>query len=245
VSLISSIIGYSQTSKAVNAEVGAGNTALGNIQGAATAGNNVISTALGESNNILGATNSTEQQNLNPYQQLGTSGTAAVQGALNNPFAFNPNTIASNPDYQFQLQQGTQAVQRAAAANGTLSSGGTAKAIDQFSQGLASNEIGQAYNQALSTYQTNLGAGQSAVNTGLQGTGLSQAAYQNYGNLASQNTTNEATQAANIGINAANAQTPVLEGIGNAQAAGSIKQGNIWGGFVNNVSNDAAAALAA
>ena len=60
---------------------------------------------------------------------------------------------AQMPGYQFQLQQGEQAIQNSAAARGGLLSGGTAKALDQYSQGLASTDYQQLYNQALTQYQ--------------------------------------------------------------------------------------------
>jgi hypothetical protein len=46
----------------------------------------------------------------------------------------------TSPGYQFRLDQGNQAVQRSAAARGILGSGATMKAIDRYSQGLASSE---------------------------------------------------------------------------------------------------------
>lgn len=54
------------------------------------------------------------------------------------------NKILSNlPGYQFQLQQGSQAVQRNLAAQGLLQSGAAGKALTQYGQGLAQNYAGQ------------------------------------------------------------------------------------------------------
>lgn len=54
------------------------------------------------------------------------------------------NKILSNlPGYQFQLQQGTQAVQRNLAANGLLNSGAAQKALTQYGQGVAQSYAGQ------------------------------------------------------------------------------------------------------
>ncbi len=261
--LIGSIVSSGQTSKAVNAIVGSLNTGIGNIQGAQTAGQNYITSATGQgqagisqavggANDVLAGVNASEQSNLNPYLQLGQTGVnnlntaLAPGGSLTSQFSFDPTKIAQNPDYQFQLQQGTQAVQRAAAANGTLQGGGTMKALDQFSQGLASNEIGQSYNQALNTFNTNrANAYQSLalpLSLGQQATGQSQSAYQNYGNLTGQNLTQGAAQNANLGLTGANLNanmgykgaqdiTSLLAQIGQAKAGGSIAQGKIWSGF--------------
>jgi hypothetical protein len=46
----------------------------------------------------------------------------------------------ATPGYQFQLQQGNQAIQNSAAASGNLLSGGTSAALDQYSQRLASTD---------------------------------------------------------------------------------------------------------
>lgn len=127
------------------------------------------------------------------------------QGA-NGPFApwtqqFTAPTAAqaaATPGYQFELGQGEQAIDASAAAQGGLLSGGTAKALDQYSQGLASTDYQQAYNNALTQYQqsynqyqqnqSNLfnryasiaGAGQTATGQlGQEG----QAASQNTGNI--------------------------------------------------------------
>ena len=51
------------------------------------------------------------------------------------------NTISSLPGYQFQLSQGTQAIDRSAASQGLLNSGATGKALAQYGQGLAQNYL--------------------------------------------------------------------------------------------------------
>ena len=60
---------------------------------------------------------------------------------------------AQYPGYQFQLQQGEQAIQDSAAAQGDLLSGKTVNAEDQYAQGLAQNDYTNVYNQRLQQYQ--------------------------------------------------------------------------------------------
>ncbi len=61
----------------------------------------------------------------------------------------NYSAILSNlPGYQFQLQQGTQAVDRNLAAQGLLQSGAAGKELQQYGQGLAQSYAGQ-YTQGL------------------------------------------------------------------------------------------------
>ena len=61
----------------------------------------------------------------------GTPDTAAMQTALE-----------AYPGYQFALGQGTQAIDRSAAAKGTLLSGGTLKDLTNYAQGAASSNFG-------------------------------------------------------------------------------------------------------
>ena len=85
--------------------------------------------------------------------------------------------MAKDPGYQARLQTGEQAVQGSAAAKGSVLSGGTLKALNDYSQQFASNEYGNYFNQALQGYNTNTGTQRNAMNDyysrlqGLYGTG--------------------------------------------------------------------------
>jgi hypothetical protein len=59
------------------------------------------------------------------------------------------------PGYQFALNQGEKAVQAGASANGSLLTGGTLNAEQQYGQGVADTNYNNVYNQALQTYGTN------------------------------------------------------------------------------------------
>lgn len=71
------------------------------------------------------------------------------------PFSFSGVNESNDPAYQFDLQQGEQAVQRSAAAQGGLVSGGAMKDLNDYAQGYASNQYQQSYQNALQGYQTN------------------------------------------------------------------------------------------
>ena len=79
------------------------------------------------------------------------------------PFAEGPFTAPTavtaqnDPGYQFRLDQGNQALQRSAAANGTLLSGGTQKALARYNQDYASGEFQNVYNRANQTFQNRYG----------------------------------------------------------------------------------------
>lgn len=181
-----------------------------------------------------------EQQKalLQPYVNTGVSGLEALNkavapgGSLTGQFAFDPTKIADNPNYQFQLSEGMKAVQRAAAAGGTLNSGGTLKALQQYAQGLASNEIGQSYSQDLSTFNTNRNATLQNISLPLQagqfGTSDLLNALQNYGNLFSSNTLGTAQ---NVGAD--------ITGAANAKAAGTVGAANAYSGALGGLANSA------
>lgn len=72
--------------------------------------------------------------------------------------AFSAPTAAqaqATPGYQFGLQQGEGALQAGAAAGGSLLTGGTQNALDQYAQNYADTNYNNVYNQALQTYGTN------------------------------------------------------------------------------------------
>src|ERR1022692_84566 len=75
-----------------------------------------------------------QQQQQNEAPWLNAGGTALGQlMAMPNFTSPTAAEAQATPGYQFQLQQGQQALQRSAAAKGGLLSGGTAKALDQYS----------------------------------------------------------------------------------------------------------------
>jgi len=72
----------------------------------------------------------------------------------------NDGGYSASPGFKFQLDQGTQAAERSAAARGILQSGGTQKAIARYATGLAAND----YDQYASRLAQLAGVGQSSVN---------------------------------------------------------------------------------
>ena len=130
---------------------------------------------------------------------------------------FNQN----NPQYQFLLKQGQQALDRSAAARGMGYSGAQMKAAQQFGQGLASQQYDKEYSRAsdeFSNYYNRLAAlaqgGQQAVQaTGNQGVQYGQNVGGTLGSLSTQLQNN-------------------IGQLGNARASGYIGQANaITGGL--------------
>jgi hypothetical protein len=125
------------------------------------AANNATNTQLGMYNQ-----NRADQA---PWRQAGGEAVNALEGWYGLPGAdgkVDPNAgaadtklIQSLPGYQFNLQQGNQAVQRDLAAKGLLGSGAAGKALTQYGQGYAMNES----NQYLNGLQSLAGLGQTSA----------------------------------------------------------------------------------
>lgn len=275
-SIINGIIGSNAAKGAGKTLANAGNQASNNIQnevqtdkgfvsGATSTGQGGIDAAKNQANDVLKSTNDTEQKNLNPYLQAGTQGVTAFSnaiapgGSLTAQFAApTAAEAAATPGYQFQLDQGNQAIARSAAAGGTLGSGGTAKALDQYSQGLASTYYQNAYNNALTGFQTNRNNNfqdlTALTGVGMQASGLSNQANQNYGNMTSANTTGAASGVANMGLQGAEFNSGIgLQGTiastndylqgQQGYASGQVGAGNAWSNAINGITGAAGAAF--
>lgn len=238
----------------------AGNAAKTQQQAAAAVtqqAKDAASTATQDVNSATGLANTTlagglqgQESVLAPYIQAGTSSLPQLQAALTgltspgSQFSFNPST---SPQLQFEQQQAQQALQRQAAAQGTVLGGGTARASNIMNTGLASTYLNQAFNQALEQYGTNrqntLAQIQGLTNlTGL-GYNATGAESQAIGNTAGQtaaNTIGAGRYAGDTGLMAAQIAEQATTGAANAQSAAQIAQGNAWGGAANNLGNTAA-----
>jgi hypothetical protein len=147
----------------------------------------------------------------------------------------------ATPGYQFALNQREGALQAGAAANGSLLTGGTLNAEQQYGQGLANTNYNNVYNQALQQYNTNYnvwanqqanqfnrlatlaGAGQTSAqqlgSEGLQSAGQVANTLSNTGQQVGQQYNNAAAATASGYIGSANAWG---QGIGGA--TGNLSQ---------------------
>lgn len=216
--------------------IGGGASILGGIFGsnASNSAANKVATADQQAASSLGNLGQvqfdSQGQALQPYLFAGQQGVNAFTqaiapgGDLAKQFSFDPAKIAENPNYQFVLQQGTKAVQQSAAAQGGLFSGGTLKALDQYSQGLATQTVNDAYAQAAGTFQMNHNNMFQNLTTATQ---IGQ-------NANNQEQANMALRA-NLFEAAANAQM----GVGAAQAQGTLGSAAAWTNALNGVAGNA------
>lgn len=84
----------------------------------------------------------------------------AIQPYLN--AKFEPGDLTQDPGYQFQREQGEQALNRSLGAKGGLFSGNAIKAGTEFNNGLADSTYNQAFQRFLQQNGQNLGAANAA-----------------------------------------------------------------------------------
>ncbi len=248
-------------------------TGLTGISGATSSGQQGIAGGVTDANKILQDSAQQQQALYNPYIQAGTNSLSQIQqlsgpgGALSRQFSFDPNNIANNPGYQFTLKQGEDAIQRSAAANGGLFSGGTMKSLAGYATGSAAQYENQLYNQALSTFQTNQQQALNQVGTlqGLAGLGgqATSASANALGTSAAGQSQNlygggiagaglglqgaqaagtlglaGATQQGNYGLQGSQIIGQTLTGGAQGQAAGQVGAANAWSNALASGSNN-------
>lgn len=84
---------------------------------------------------------------------------------------FGMSQFQADPGYAFRMSEGMKALERSAAARGGLLSGATLKSVQQYGQGLASQEYQNAFNRyqaeraaRLNPLQSLAGVGQTSAN---------------------------------------------------------------------------------
>lgn len=240
--------GQNGIASAINTGTANVNAAGANVNDAANAGNNTIASLYNDSRAAL-----------NPALASGAQGNTSLQAyAASNPqFNFDPSKYINSPGYNFQLQQGQDAIENTAAAQGLSQSGKVLTDLTKYGQGLASTYYNDAFNQAQGQFQTNqnttlsnlqalIGSGQAANNTNanLNTTVGSQMS----GNLTSAAGTNASLQtylaglgvqgqesSGQLGLQGANSAGNFAVGAGNANASGIIGQGSALSGGISNL----------
>lgn len=157
-----------------------------------------------------------EQQK--PYREAGYSALTDIAGMkpyLTHQYGPEDFTASIDPSYAWRLKQGQLATENALNRAGGMVSGNALTGLQDYTQGLASTEYGNAFNR----YQTQRG---NIYNTLASIAGL--------GQTSLGQTTQAGTAAAgNIG--------QALIGSGTAQAAGTVGAANALGGALQGVGN--------
>ena len=157
------------------------------------------------------------RKDLMPYKQAGDTALSQLMGQMTPDGYFNQTytgqDIYSDPSYQFRLQQGQDAIQSSAAAQGGLLSGATLKALQNYGQESASQEYSNAYNR-FNADQTNR--------------------YNRLSNLVGIGQ-NAAAQVGNAGAQTAQAVANNTMAGANSIAAGQVASANNWANTANNL----------
>ena len=172
-----------------------------------------------------------QQQNQQPWLQAGAGALSQMQ----NPYyqqQFNMSDFQEDPGYQFDLSQGQQAINRSAAASGSLASGGTLKALNNYSQQQASNEYQNAYNRFTNNQTQSFNRLASLAGLGQTANGQVGAAGENMANQVGANTMGAANAQGAAGIASANAYGGALNNLGSLGVQGAYLN-KYGGGGVN------------
>lgn len=214
---------------------------------AATAAAELQYKAAAEANALQDKQYQQNRADLAPWRDAGTSaldqlnGYLAPGGPLTQDFAykdFNPQNW-KDPGYDFRMAEGQKAIERSAAARGTVLGGGTLQALTRYAQGTASDEYAKSYDRyntdytrAFNTFnanKTNLfnrlsslaGVGQQTATTmGQLG--------QNYAGNVGENLTKAAQTGGDYATSAAA-----------ARASGYVGSANAWNNAIGNIGNNA------
>jgi hypothetical protein len=148
-----------------------------------------------------------------PWMQAGQTSLAQLLKMMSG--GYDHSQMASDPGFQFRMQEGQKALERSAAARGGLNSGGFMKGLARYSQGVASDEFGNRFNRL----------------AGIAGMG--QGSAQNLGALGGQHV----GQMNQLGGNYANSMSSLFGAVGNARSAGEMGVSNALGGAIRSVGN--------
>lgn len=156
------------------------------------------------------------RDDLLPFTQRGQEASSQLSDFVSNPdnqsFTARDFLNYRDPSYQWQLQQGQQALENSQAAGDGVLSGAALKGMQNYTQGLASTNYQNAYNNWFNTTNQN---------------------YTRLFNLANLGE-NAAAQTGSTGASLANTAANSMMAAGNAGAAGIIGAGNAVTGSINN-----------
>jgi hypothetical protein len=269
-SIVGGLLGSSASKKVAEQQAAAAAAAEGKVSSAVQAGqkaegesvavaNDQLKEGVTGANQTLSDVFAGQKENLNPYLQAGAQGTTSLADMFKNggeQFSFSPTDLQKTPGYQFQLEQGTEALKRQANATGAGGGGGTLAALMKYGQGLAGTTYNDAYNRALGTFQTNrqntMQGLMALTGIGQTATGQYNQAAQNFGDTTStnmmqggmgqaSNTMRASEFGSNLGMQGATSIADLMTQAGEAKAAGTVGSANAWNSALSGVGNAASA----
>lgn len=177
----------------------------------------------------------TAQKNQQPWIDAGKGALGDLTANLGDlTKGFDPSTVdvTQDPGYAFRLAEGQKALERSAAARGSTLGGAALKELTRYSQGVASQEYGAAYDRAFNTFQANQG---NRWNRLASLAGVGQTATQQLNSAGANFANNSASIVQNTGNNLAD----LAVGAGNAKASGYMGSANAWANALGGITNTA------
>jgi hypothetical protein len=175
-----------------------------------------------------------------PYREAGYNALAEMQRTARDvpgAFKFGMTDFTADPGYGFRFSEGQKALDRQAAARGGLISGGALKAATRFGQEMGSQEFGNAFNRALTSYNTGVASENQLYNRQAALSGIGQTATnlvgqagQNYGTSVGNALINQGANVGNARMVGANAYSSALSGIGSAYGRSPVSFSSLYGG---------------
>ena len=241
-----------------------------NLEAARTQANAILQAAR-ESNTLQEMQYLLGRQDLAPWREVGGEALMTLKDLMQpegylaegypeftGQMGFKPEDVAMDPGFDFRMQEGMKALERSAAARGSLLSGATLKAIERYGQDYSSQEYSNAYNrtygesldrynQALERYRTNFGVDQanrgnlfnrlsSLAGTGQTATAQTADLGAGYATGVGRTMTDAAGNAANIMTGGARSAADALQSAAAARASGYVGSANVWNSAIGNLS---------
>lgn len=195
---------------------------IAGVKDATTQGQAGVAAGVSGANSTLDDAIAKQLDLYKPYIGAGADSISSIQdlagagGPLTNKFSFNPEDLSKDPGYAFALSEGQKALQRSAAAKGSLFSGGTLKSLAGYTEGTANQYFNDAFSRAKTTFDTNQNTALSRIST------LQQLANLGFGGASNSSTA--------IGTNAGQKSSNTLGGAEFGAQIGQTGAGQVLGG---------------
>lgn len=171
-----------------------------------------------------------------PWRQAGINALGKMQGgefAQPAAFKFGAGDYQADPGYAFRLSEGQKALDRQAAARGGLISGGALKAAQRYGQEMGSQEYQNAYNRALTGYNTDVARSDTGYNRLASLAGVGQTATDKIGSAGQSMVSGISGSLGAYG----NAASDAYQGAANARASGYVGGANALNASIGNIGN--------
>jgi hypothetical protein len=171
-----------------------------------------------------------------PFRQAGVNALTKMQGgafAQPGAFKFGAGDYTADPGYAFRLSEGQKALDRQAAARGGLISGGALKAAQRYGQEMGSQEFQNAYQRALTGYNTEVARSDTGYNRLAAMAGIGQTSTDKIGAAGQAMTSGVSNSLGNYG----NAASDAYMGAANARASGYVGGANALNASIGNIGN--------